>query len=217
MKPRILPTLTLTAAVVLSVFFTLPVRSIENSSGIKVAAPKPNKTVWISHQAGEVLKLVRAGVANEVVMAYVKNSKSGFDLSADAIIHLHNEGVSDELINEMLARKKQTPPVIIAAPQPQQQQPSTVFQPAPQSVVTQPAVTYVQPQTVYVPAPTTYVYRSPAYTYYDSYPYYGRSHWYPRVSFNFGFGHHHHFRHYFGRHHHWGFRGGHHHHWGRRR
>lgn len=170
----------------------------QNSGGLKIATPKAPKSVSLSYEAGEVLKLVRSDVADEVVMAFIKNSKTGFSLTADEIIVLHNEGVADEMINEMLARKKQATPVVIAAPQP-----APAVQPVPQTVVQQPApaVTYVQqPQTVYAPGPTTYVYRAPAYSYYDAYPYYYRNYWsYPRVSFSFGFGHHwshHHFGHF---------------------
>jgi hypothetical protein len=195
MKPLVATSLVKTAILSFAIL-TCAAETGQNSSGLKIATPKPPKTVRISHEAGEVLKLVRAGVTDEVVMAFIKSSQTGFNLTADEIIALHNEGVADELINEMLARKKQAPRVIIAAPQSAPRSQQTVVQ---QSA---PIVTYVQqPQTVYVPAPSTYVYRAPVYTHYDPYPYYYRSHWsFPRVSFNFGFGHH------------WG-----HHHWGHHR
>lgn len=203
MKPPVLPISLLTiAALSLSIL-----AAAQPSTGLKVASPKPSRQVWISHEAGEVLKLVRADVPDEVVMAYIKDSKTGFSLSADEIIALHNEGVADEMIHEMLKRKKQAPQPLISAPQSQPQPQQTVVQQAPP-----PTVTYVQqPQTVYVPAPTTYVYSAPAYTYYDPFPYYYRSYSYPRVSFNFGFGHHlgyfgHHHRHW-GGHRHFGFHG----------
>jgi len=199
----------------------MPLTAVEASAptspGLKIA-PKPAKTVWISHEAGEVLNLVRADVADEVVMAFIKNSRTGFSLSADEIIHLHSEGVPDEMIHEMLARKKQAPrPVIVSAPQP-----APVPYPVQTIVQQPPTVTYVQPQTVYVPAPTTYVYPSPVYTYYSPYRSHGY-HWgsysYPRVSFNFGFGHgfhHHHHRfghHRFGHHRSSHFHGGFHRRW----
>jgi hypothetical protein len=202
MKPFVLPTSLLKSAFLSLAILTSTAETAQNPGGLKIAAPKPAKSVSLSYEAGEVLKLVRSDVADEVVMAFIKNSKTGFNLTADEIIALHNEGVADEMINEMLARKKQAPRIVVAAPQPAPQ-PEPAQQ---QTVVQQPAptVTYVQqPQTVYVPAPITYVYRAPVYTYYDPYPYYYRSYWsYPRVSFNFGFGHHwghHHFGH-FGHH-----------------
>src|SRR5437764_13643359 len=66
-----------------------------NSTGLQMPAPKPANSVWMSREAAEVLKLVRANVTDEVVMAYIQNSRSGFNLSADEIVQLHNEGVSD--------------------------------------------------------------------------------------------------------------------------
>jgi hypothetical protein len=123
-------------------------------------------------------------------MAFIENSRTGFSLTADEIVQLHNEGVTDKMIQAMLARKKVAPPQpnIAVAPEPVQQpapQQQTIVQ-QPAQVVTQPSVTYVQSEPVYVGSPT-YVYRYPYY--YDSYPYYWGSYWYPRVSFNFGFGH----------------------------
>src|ERR1041385_248094 len=111
--------------------------------GITVPAPKPApKTVWISHEAGEVLKLVRANVAEDVVMTFIETSRTGFNLSADEIVQLHNEGVSDKMIQAMLARRKAPQPAIAVAqespqPQPQQQVPQqqiVVQQPAQPSV-----------------------------------------------------------------------------------
>jgi len=159
------------------------------SVGITVSAPQPApKTVWMSRDSNEVLKLVKAGVNDEVVMAYIQHSRAGFNLTADEIVQLHNEGVSDKMINAMLANRKQAPQTLIAAqPQPQPQvvqeapaqqqviQPTT---PAP-TIVTQPSVTYVQSQPVYVPS-TSYVYAGPSY-YYDPF-------WYPSISVGFGWG-----------------------------
>lgn len=207
MKPFVFPTSLIKSAFLSLAILTSTAETGQSPGGLKIAAPKPAKSVSLSYEAGEVLKLVRSDVADEVVMAFIKNSKTGFSLTADEIIALHNEGVADEMINEMLARKKQAPRIVVAAPQPAPQ-PEPAQQ---QTVVQQPAptVTYVQqPQTVYVPASTTYVYRAPVYTYYDPYPYYYRSYWsYPRVSFNFGFGHFGGYRHYGGFGHHGGFHG----------
>jgi hypothetical protein len=159
-------------------------------------------------------------VNEDVVMAFIENSSSGFALTAEEIVQLHNEGVSDKMIQAMLARKKAQPPAVVSVVQqataqeaaPQQQTQTVVQQPA--TVVAQPTVTYVQSQPVYVPAPTTYVYAAPYYSYYDRYPYWGYSGWSPRVSFNFGWGGHYrgHWGHWSG--HHAGFRGGFHGHHG---
>src|SRR5829696_1172173 len=101
----------ITAAVL---FAALPLRSeaIEaiqqplpgSPEGITVNAQRAAKTVSISHDAGQVLKLVRAKVNDDVVMAFIENSSSGFALTAEEIVQLHNEGVSDKMIQAMLAR-----------------------------------------------------------------------------------------------------------------
>src|SRR6185436_5674364 len=124
------------------------------------AAPK---TVWISHEAGDVLKLVRAKVNDDVVMAFIENSRTGFNLSADEIVQLHNEGVSDRMIQAMLARRKAAPQPTISAPQ----QEVAV---APPTVVQQPTTVVTQPTTTYVQSEPTYVYQDPYY-YSSYYPY----------------------------------------------
>jgi len=158
-----------------------------SNSGLTVPAPQPSKTVWMSREAADVLKLVHANVNDEVVMAYIQNSRAGFSLSADEIVQLHTEGVSDKMINAMLSHRKQAPQVIVASQQPAQEVPQQqVIQPTqpPPMVAAQPQTTYVQSQPVYVPS-TTYVYSEPYYSY-D--PFYWSSWWYPSVAFNFGFG-----------------------------
>jgi hypothetical protein len=222
MKPRIFRILKAFTAAVLFAALPLTSDAIEatqqplpgSPDGIKVNGQRAPKTVSISYEAGQVLKLVRAKVNDDVVMAFIENSSSGFALTAEEIVQLHNEGISDKMIQAMLARKKQNaqPQAVVSVVQqaaPQEaapQQPTVVQQPA--TVVAQPAVTYVQSQPVYVPAPTTYVYAAPYYSYYDPYPYWGYSAWSPRVSLNFGWGGHYggHWGHWSG--HHVGFRGG---------
>lgn len=194
MKPHIVRTSQILTAAFSLAFLPAVAYSLETpqtitaQAGISVPAPKPApKTVWMSHEAAEVLKLVRANVTEDVVMAFIENSRTGFNLSADEIVQLHNDGVSDKMIQAMLARKKAAPPVVAVA----QEAPQPQAQPTPQQQIVvqqpaQPTVTYVPSEPVYVTAPTTtYVYREPYYSYYDSYPYYWG--FYPRVSFNFGF------------------------------
>lgn len=54
----------------------------------------------------EVVKMVQAGVAADIIQNYVANSSSAFNLDADKIIFLKDEGLSSALINAMLARDK---------------------------------------------------------------------------------------------------------------
>jgi hypothetical protein len=195
MKPHKSLSSAILTAVASAAFVCTPVFSAEapqpvpdnNSVGLTIPAPQPSKSVWMSREAADVLKLVHANVNDEVVMAYIQNSRIGFSLTADEIVQLHNEGVSDKMINAMLSHRKQAPQVIVASQQPAQEAPQqqVIQQPTqpPPMVVAQPQSTYVQSQPVYVPA-TSYVYSEPYYSY-D--PYYWNSWWYPSVAFNFGF------------------------------
>src|SRR5258708_4396670 len=50
----------------------------------------------------EVVKLSSAGVGDPVVLAYVKNSRSPYNLSANNILQLKNQGVSPEVVAAIL-------------------------------------------------------------------------------------------------------------------
>lgn len=52
--------------------------------------------------ATEVAKLTRAGTGDDVILAYVKNSQSSFNLTADDIVSLKNEGVSAPVLTAMI-------------------------------------------------------------------------------------------------------------------
>jgi hypothetical protein len=54
----------------------------------------------------EVIKLVRAGVDADTIKGYIVNSQSAFNLDADKILFLKDEGVSSDLVNAMLERDK---------------------------------------------------------------------------------------------------------------
>ena len=64
----------------------------------------------------EVVKMLQAGVDVSTIESYVQNSPSPFNLDADKILLLKDEGAPNELINAMLERDKvlyaaaQTPP-----------------------------------------------------------------------------------------------------------
>ncbi len=54
----------------------------------------------------EVIKMVQAGVEATTIQSYVATVQSPFNLDADKIIFLKDEGVPSELINAMLERDK---------------------------------------------------------------------------------------------------------------
>jgi hypothetical protein len=152
------------------------------------AAAKPAPA--LSYGSNEVLKLVRAKVGDDTVVAYIDHATATYALSASDLIYLRSEGVSDKVLSAMLTRSKGAeaiasapvaPAARIAPPAPAAAPASYVgANPQPAQVVVQPAVTtYIQaPQQVVVAAPVVYDY--------GYYPYYGYR--YPAVSLSFGFG-----------------------------
>jgi hypothetical protein len=103
----------------------------------------------------DVVKMLRAGVDINTLQSYVANSQSAFNLDADEIIFLKDEGAPSELINAMMDRDK----VLYAssmAPPPQPAQPAPA-----------PAVVQSAPDTAPPPAEVTVNY------FYDSLSPYG--------------------------------------------
>ena len=109
-------------------------------------APTP---LALPPNAAEVVKLSDASVGDEVILAYVKNYQSPFNLSADAILRLKEAGVSSPVIAAMLTHdtslRNQNPPAPYAYSQkssaPAEQPPGvpTAAQPAPQPQPVAPA------------------------------------------------------------------------------
>jgi hypothetical protein len=156
------------------------------------SAPSQPKQHRISDAASVILKLKRGDVSEQVIVAYIENAKRNFDLSAEEIVYLKQEGVTDKIVTAALNHHAKIPQPIVSVPQ------QTAAAPAP--VPSQPTVVVAPPQTTYVQAapPPVYVYSYPSYTYYDPFPYnynynpYRYSHFsyrYPTFSANFRFGH----------------------------
>ncbi len=152
---------------------------------VMVAQPK------LPYGVEDILKLSRAQVSEEVVVNFVQNSGTVYNLSSSDIVYLRHEGVSDRVITAMLEKRKKA---IDAA---QNESASSSSAPAPAVTPPQdtaatapanPAPVYVQPppqpSTVYVapPPPVTYY----PYGYYA--PYYGPYYYGPRISLGFRFG-----------------------------
>jgi len=137
-----------------------------------VSQPAPTP-VTLSYGADQVLQLARAKVNDGTILAFIQNTSGGFTLTADQIIYLKQQGISDAILNAMLTQPKTGAPSTATA---------TTPAPATETVVTTvPAAT-----TVYVPNTTTYYYYPPLYR---NYPYSYDSCWpyYPAVSFSFGY------------------------------
>jgi hypothetical protein len=93
----------------------------------------------------QIIKLIQAGVSEDVIMAYVTNSTSLFNLDPDQIIYLKDIGAPDELVTAMMQRDEALKAQMTAsgyspAPQPAPATESTVLETteaaAPPTVVT---------------------------------------------------------------------------------
>ena len=91
----------------------------------------------------DVVKLVKAGLGEEVVLAHIKNTGASYTLSADQIIYVHQQGVSE---NEMRALMGSGSPSVPANPAP------VVTTPTPAQALTAP--TPAPATATYAPAPS---------------------------------------------------------------
>ncbi len=141
----------------------------------------------------DILKLSRAAVGDDVIIAFVMNSGKSYDLSASQIVYLKQEGVSDRVSAAILAQRMRPEQQVVAA--------SASTPPAAASVAPQPAnssVPSVQPVPTYQELPTLSVSPSTVYMtpypaapyFYDAYgPYYYGGYWgYPSPSLSFSIG-----------------------------
>jgi hypothetical protein len=103
----------------------------------------------VSPAAAEVVKLAASGVGDEVVLAYIRNSQSIFDLNADQVLYLKDVGLSPQVITAMLdhdsvLKSQAQPAPAVAQPYAPTPQPAEAPAPAPAPVAAAaPAPTYV--------------------------------------------------------------------------
>ena len=64
----------------------------------------PAAGIYPTSPLAQVIKLTQAGVSEGVIMAYVANSGSTFNLDPDKIIYLKDIGAPDELVTAMMQR-----------------------------------------------------------------------------------------------------------------
>jgi hypothetical protein len=77
----------------------------------------------------EVIKLTKAHMTDDVVLAYIRNSGAGYNLSADDVLYLNTQGVSQAVISALLQSKPSGP----------QTAPSPTYAPPPQAAPSTPA------------------------------------------------------------------------------
>lgn len=144
----------------------------------------------LPYGVADVLKLSKAQVNEDIIVTYVQNSGTAYNLGANEIIFMREQGVSDRVINTMLDQRKRMLEAMA------QTQAHPVQQPGyPQNA--QPAPAYPEQAPVTDSGSSVHVIPYPAasYAYYNSspyysYPYYGYPYYsgYYGPTFSVGFG-----------------------------
>ncbi|MBC8003494.1 MAG: hypothetical protein H7X97_12980, partial [Opitutaceae bacterium] len=139
----------------------------------EVAAAKSGDTFNLSYGVADILKLARAKVSDETIIAFIGSSGRIYNLTANEILYLRTQGVADRVLTSMLEqRQKPAEPVGWTTP-PSRSSSEPKQPPSTPTVNTQPATPAVQPAPAPVPPQPVYVLRNPPpyYPYYDYYPY----------------------------------------------
>lgn len=188
---------------------TLAVASLLPASLSAQSTPDANETrlmqsLKIPSNLDEIAQLSKAGVGDAVILAYIKDSPTAYNLNASEIIKLRDQGVSPEVTAALIQRGTEVRQAAQTAAQTSQSTeiaaaPSYQTQPAveqavtyvPTPVIVQPASTvsvhYFGAPTYYYPSANSYYY--PRYTSYGSYATFGSRYCpTPRASFSVGFG-----------------------------
>src|SRR5882762_7230072 len=140
MKPIAL----LTLALALSPVLALQAQNDQPAQAVVVQATR--SPAPLPYGVEDILKLSKAKVSEEVVVSYIQNSGTIYNLKAQDIVYLRDEGVSDHIVSVMLGQSK-----YVAANPPAYAPPQPVQPMAPAQDYVQPAPVYTQPaSSVYV-------------------------------------------------------------------
>lgn len=195
------PAIVLGASLVLTGLLPAPLSA---QSPTDAAEAKLMQSLKLPSRLDEIAQLSKAGVGDTVILAYIKDSPTAYNLNATEIIKLRDQGVSPEVTAALIQRGTEVRQAAQAAAQPSQSTeiaaaPSYQTQPVveqavtylPTPVIVQPASTvsvhYFGAPTYYYPSANSYYY--PRYTSYGSYATFGSRYCpTPRASFSVGFG-----------------------------
>jgi len=148
-----------------------PVAQAQNPPAtVAVQSPAPQ----LPYGAPQILQLAQAKVGDDTIIAYIRNSGYSYSLSADQIVYLKQQGVSDAVITAMLNQPKPAPVPYSSTAPAQQPVSTTTVAPSVTYVQSAPAASYYAYQPYYYPT-----YSAPSY----SYPAYS---WWPPISLSFG-------------------------------
>ena len=104
-------------------------RDLENAPARLVSTPATAAPVTkLSSSAAEVARLAQSGVDENVMLAFVNNSTSAFELGSDQIIYLNDIGVPGNVATAMIQRDQV---LKAASPAPAAPAPVYSYQPAP--------------------------------------------------------------------------------------
>ncbi|MGD0745561.1 MAG: DUF6600 domain-containing protein, partial [Verrucomicrobiota bacterium] len=73
-------------------------------SAVPPASVTPPPSILPASPLAQVIRLVQAGVDGSVILAYVTNSTSTFNLDSDKIIYLSDLGMPNEVVSAMMER-----------------------------------------------------------------------------------------------------------------
>lgn len=144
-----------------------------------------SETVKLPYGVEDVLKLSRAQVSEDVIMTYIQNTGTIYNLGPKDIVYLKEQGVSDRIVNTMMDQRRIANEVAL---QTQQQQAAVQQQVAASAENNAPVTTQAYSEgepapVVAQPAPSTlYVIPYPT----PAYPYYARPYCYPYSYYGYG-------------------------------
>lgn len=81
-----------------------PTPTAADVSAVPPPSVTPPPSILPSSPLAQVIKLVQAGVDESVIMSYVSNSTSTFNLDSDKIIYLSDLGMPNEVVTAMMQR-----------------------------------------------------------------------------------------------------------------
>lgn len=173
------------------------------------AAKTEAQRLKIASPIEEVVELSKSGVGDAVVVSYIQSSERTYNVGAQDIINLRNQGVSPEVTTALIQRgaeQRQTAATAAAEAAKAQKAaeaetvavaPTYQTQPTTTVVAAPATVTYYEPvrpastvSVTYIGYPRYSYYSAPCYPNYVTYgsSYYSPSYYYPRTSFAVGVG-----------------------------
>src|SRR5690348_12829529 len=87
---------------VLASAWLLAFGAIANSDSASQMEPPPK----LPYGVAEVLKLSQAKVGDDIILSYIQNSGTVYNLGPSDIVYLKEQGVSERIVNQMLEQRK---------------------------------------------------------------------------------------------------------------